>query len=489
MSLIEKLLQSLNVQSSVAATILSVAVILFLGFLVTRVTKLLKLPNVTAYILTGIVLVPVWRLSSNSPINGVIPQDIIDGMDFLTDIALAFIAFSAGQFFKVSELKRSGLRVVAITLLESVTAAILVFVLCRFIFGIDFAFSLVLAALSSATAPASTLMTIRQTNSKGDYVNTLLQVVALDDVVALLLYSVAISVCLAISNGAGTFSFSAIGLPLLKSLLCITIGGAFGFILVALIPKRSTDNKLIIAVAILFFFCGVCVLFDQSPLLGCMAMGMVYTNKASDEKLFKQLNYFSPPIMLCFFVMSGMRFDLNALFSSESVGFVPLLIVAILYFVIRIIGKYSGAYFGCLITRKDKKVRNYLGLALIPQAGVAIGLAAMGARILGGDYGRYLQAIILASSVLYELIGPACAKLGLYLSGSYSMETLAPSQEIIVKDSNLSPVEILTEQIKKIQSDNKKTVQVVEEDETAFNEAAEEYYEYSDRNRRFINRR
>ena len=195
MSLIEELLRSLNVHSATAETVISVAVILFFGFLMTRLTKLLKLPNVTAYILTGVLLVPVWKIFPQSPISGIIPQKIVDGMDFLTDIALAFIAFGAGQFFKFSELKKSGVSVVIITLFEAIVTAVFVFIVCYFALGIALSFSLVIAALSSATAPASTLMTIRQTGAKGDYVNTLLQVVALDDVVSLILYSVAISLC------------------------------------------------------------------------------------------------------------------------------------------------------------------------------------------------------------------------------------------------------------------------------------------------------
>ena len=133
-----------------------------------------------------------------------------------------------------------------------------------------------------------------------------------------------------------------------------------------------------------------------------------------DERLFKQLNYFNPPILLLFFVRSGLNFNLSALFdSSSSIGHVPLIVVGVCYFFTRIIGKYAGAFLGCLITKKNHLVRNYLGLALIPQAGVAIGLAAMGARTLGGASGSALETIILASSVLYELIGPGCAKLSL----------------------------------------------------------------------------
>jgi len=492
MSLIEKIVSSLGIESPTALIIISISVILFFGFLTTRLTKLLKLPNVTAYIIIGVLLVPVWKVGS-SEITGIIPDSVVKGMDFISDIALAFIAFSAGEFFKIDELKKSGKKVVIITFFEAIGAFFIVFALCFFALGIDLAFSLVLAALSSATAPASTIMTIKQTKAKGEYVNTLLEVVALDDVVSLILYSVAISVCLALtSNGSGV-SFSSIGIPIIKNIACAAIGFSFGFLLKLLLPKtRTTDNRLIIAIALLFSFCGICALMDQSPLLGCMLMGMVYINITNDDKLFKQINYFSPPIMLLFFVMSGMKFNLKSFTNMTLVGYVPLFVVAIVYFISRIIGKYAGAYVGASITKSDKKVRNYLGLGLVPQAGVAIGLAYMGARIFTAqgepEIGDSLQTIILASSVLYELVGPGLSKLGLYLSKSYTkdIDEIVPQELVVNENEKLSDVEILIRQIKEIENNIPKEVKVSEEEE-AFNEAAEDYYE--SRYSRHINRR
>ena len=175
---------------------------------------------------------------------------------------------------------------------------------------------------------------------------------------------------------------------------------------------------------------------------------------------------------------SGLNFDLGALVNtSESIGATPLLVVGVLYFLVRIIGKYAGAFFGCLVTKKDKKVRNFLGLALIPQAGVAIGLAATGARTLGGEPGKALETIILASSVLYELIGPACAKLSLYLSGSYSnkLEDLAPIPEAEPGEPPKSQAELLIERIQAIQQELPKHDNPYYDDELAFTQAAEEH--------------
>ena len=457
--------------SSVASVIISVALILFSGFLMTRITKLLRLPNVTAYIVAGILIGPYCL--------DLVPQRIIDGTDFLSDIALAFIAFSTGEFFKLSVLKKSGMRVVWITLFEAVLASVFVFILTYFVLRLELAFSIVLAALASATAPASTMMTIRQTGAKGDFVDTLLQVVALDDVVGLVLYSVAISAALASLGGSGGCSFETLVKPVLLNLAALALGGLFGLVMKLLMPaRRSTDNKLIISVALLFAFCGVCALLDVSPLLGCMAMGTVYTNVAENDKLFKQLGYFSPPILLLFFVRSGMNFKLDALFSaSGSLNGVPLIAVGVGYFLVRIVGKYIGAWVGCAAVKKDRLVHNYLGLALIPQAGVAIGLAALGARTLGGVMGSDLETIILASSLLYELLGPGCAKLALYLSKSYStkLEDVAVVVETTESGEKKSDVELLIERIGKIREAlPERPHEEMSEEEAAFMEAAEE---------------
>lgn len=464
-----------NLTSPVAEVIISVALMLFVGYLTTRLTKLLKLPNVTAYIIAGIVLGP-YCLNA-------IPSDVISGMDFLSDIALAFIAFGTGEFFRFSELKKNGGKVVVITVFEACLASALIFVVTYFVLGLDLSFSAVIAALAAATAPASTVMTIRQTGAKGDFVNTLLQVVAFDDIVGLVAYSVAITVALSVQSGSA--NIGEIFLTLAENIGIMALGGFFGVIMKVLMPKkRSTDNRLIISIATLFAFCGICAVVGISPLLGCMTMGTVYINITEDDRLFKQLNYFSPPILLLFFVHSGLSFKLGDLFASNAtVGAYPLIVVGVIYFITRIVGKYLGAFAGCALVKKPKKVRNYLGLALIPQAGVAIGLAAIGARTLGGDAGSALQTVILASSVLYELIGPACSKLALYLSGSYTEEEEEPEETA----DDLSPVDALVEKIRKIRESNAE--EIPDPDEEAFSEAAEEQYAILENLRNRRNRR
>ena len=461
--------RQLDGTSQAAVVIISIAIMLAGGFLLTRVTKRLRLPNVTAYIVCGILIGPYCL--------NLIPQKVISGTDFLPDIALAFIAFGTGEYFQIETLKKNGKKVIAITVLESCMAAVLIFALTYGILHLTLAFSIVLSSLATATAPASTIMTIRQTGAKGDFVETLLQVVALDDVVGLILYSIAISIAVASLSGSG-FALTSVLIPIGKNLLVMAIGGLFGVLLMLFNMRRhSTDNRLIIAIALLFGYCGVCAVLDISPLLGCMLMGAVYINMTHDEKLFRQLNYFSPPILLLFFVRSGISFDLGALFRpSESIGSVPLFLIGVLYFFVRILGKYSGAFLGCQTTGKSRKIRNYLGLALIPQAGVAIGLAALGARTIGGEMGKALETIILSSSVLYELIGPGAAKLALYLSGSYTnnLEQLVEVPETKENGEEKSQVELLIERIHKIQEELPD--HTVNANEAAFTEAAEEQY-------------
>ena len=442
---------------------------LFFGFLMTRVTKKLRLPNVTAYIVTGILIGPY--------VLDLIPSSVVSGMDFMADIALAFIAFSTGQYFRFSSLKKNGAKVIVITLCEAFLASGIVFVLLFVILRLDLVFSLVLAALAAATSSASTVMTIRQTRAKGDFVDTLLQLIAVDNIVALLMYSTAISVAAATISGE-PFSIASVVMPLVTNIGVLLLGGVFGWFMKLMIEDRSADNRLIIAVAFLFAFCGICALLEISPLLGCMSMGTVYVNIAKDDNLFKQLNYFSPPILLLYFVRSGLNFNLSALFGvSTATGAVPLFLITILYFFGRIAGKYFGSFFGCLFMKKKKEVRNYLGMALVPQAGVAIGLAALGARTLGGEVGSALQTIILSACILYELIGPASAKLSLYLSKSYSnvLEEIVEVEATTETGEAKSSLDMLIERIQKIQEEIPQ--HTVNEEELAFTQAAEEQYE------------
>ena len=398
----QEFLSQLN-QETEALLVLSI--ILFAGFIMTRLTNTLNLPKVSGYILAGILIGPC---SLNF-----IPQHMIDSMGFVSDLALAFIAFGVGKFFKKEVLMRTGKKIIVITISEALTAGVLVTVILKFIFRLDWDFALILGAIATATAPASTMMTINQYKAKGEFVNTLLQIVALDDVVCLL----AFSIVAAIANGraSGALTVNDILIPIMLNLFPICLGFFCGYFLSRLlIPARSRDNRLILAIAMLLGLSGICAAADISPLLSCMVFGAAYINLTRDKKLFRQINNFTPPVMSIFFIVSGMNLNVNAL---GTVG-----VIGVAYFLIRIAGKYLGTYFSCLAMGTSREIRKYMGLALIPQAGVAIGLAFLGQRLLPPETGNLMLTIILSSSVLYEMVGPISAKAALFLSGSIAFK-------------------------------------------------------------------
>jgi Kef-type K+ transport system membrane component KefB len=384
--------------------LLSLCFILLSGFILTRFTKLINLPNVTGFIIAGVILGPY--------VLHIIPRDLIRHMGFISDISLAFIAFGVGKFFKRKVFSAMGASIIILTLLEALFAGVLITVSLHFIFNLNWDFCLLLGAIATATAPASTMMTIRQYHAEGKFITILLQIVAFDDVVCLFVYSVA-SVYVSMNNKE-SFNVLEIILPIIYNIGALVIGFLCGVLLSKLItPGRSKDNRLILTVMLIFGITGCCAIVNISPLLSCMVFSAVYVNLTKDKKLYKQLNQFTPPILSIFFIASGMSLDIT---SFKGLG-----LIGAFYFIIRIIGKYLGAYAGCLINHMDKKIKNYLGLALIPQAGVAIGLAFLGQRVLPEELGNTLLTIILSSSVLYELVGPICAKIAIIKSGSAKM--------------------------------------------------------------------
>ncbi|MCB7317380.1 cation:proton antiporter [Lacrimispora sp. 210928-DFI.3.58] len=384
-----------------AGVILAITIMLASAFLFTRATKKLHLPNVTGYILAGVAIGP-WCLN-------LIPQEYIKHMDFITDLALAFIAFGVGKYFRLSSLKANGMRMVVLTLFESLTAGILI-TAAMLLLGLSMPFSLLLGAIGCATAPASTIMTIRQYKAKGPFIDTILQVVALDDAVALIAFSICTAIVQA-SGTAGSMTLSQVLLPVALNLLSLGAGLFSGILLSRLIHKRrSKDHSLVLACVVIMATAGLCTALNVSPLLACMACGTAYVNSCGNKHLFKQLNQFTPPLLVMFFVLSGMRLSLPSLAQAGMIG--------VIYFLVRILGKYAGASLGAAVIHASPEIRRYFGLALIPQAGVSIGLAVLGQRMLPGQSGEMLSTIILSSGLLYEMVGPACSKWAIRMSGS-----------------------------------------------------------------------
>lgn len=411
------MMEFLNTLSEGTKILLVLSVILFAGFVMTRLTNTLNLPKVSGYILAGILIGP-------SGLN-IIPLEIISNMGFVSDLALAFIAFGVGKFFKKEILKKTGKKIIAITICEALTAGILVTLAVKYLFSLSWDFSLILGAIATATAPASTMMTINQYKAKGEFVNTLLEIVALDDVVCLLAFSIVSAV--ASGHAAGAIELWDIMLPVIYNVLALFLGFFCGYLLSRLlVPARSRDNRLILAIAMLLGISGICAAVNISPLLSCMIFGATYINLTKDKKLYRQIGNFTPPVMSIFFIVSGMNLDVRALTTVGAVG--------LCYFFVRIAGKYIGTYISCYFTKSSREIRNYLGLALIPQAGVAIGLAFLGQRMLPPETGKLMLTIILSSSVLYEMVGPISAKAALVLSGAITPEQLKGVDEKMAAD-------------------------------------------------------
>lgn len=404
---------TLFTQAETARIILSISCILFAGFLCTRITKKLHFPNVSGYIISGVLIGPY--------VLHLIPDEISANMDFITDIALAFIAFGVGKYFRLDTLKKNGGQVLIITICEALMAGFLITLSMVYIFHLSWSFSLLLGAIGCATAPASTIMTIRQYHAKGPFVDMILQVTALDDAVALLAFSACTAVVEAMA-ARSVMDIHVVVMPIVYNLLSLLSACVLAYVLHRIISaKRSSDHKLVLAVAIILLLTGVCSALDISPLLSCMVLGAVYINLSGNKDLFRQINSFTPPITLMFFVLSGMRLNVPALLSAGIIG--------VVYFFVRIIGKAIGAYGGAKIAHASQPIQKYLELALIPQAGVSIGLAVLGQRLLPASEGAMLSMIILSSAVLYEMIGPACAKLALKLAGAIPAQVPLPSIE------------------------------------------------------------
>ena len=253
----------------VATVLIALGIMFLAGFALSRLTKLLKLPNVTGYIIAGVLIGPY--------VLNMIPSQVSDGMKFLSDLALGFIAFGVGKFFKKNVLKSAGIKTIIITIFEALLAGLLVTLVIGICFpNLGWSFALLLGAIATATAPASTMMTINQYKAKGEFVNTLLQVVALDDVVCLLVFSVVTAIVTG-TNGEGIDVLSII-LPILYNIGFIFVGLISGFLLGFLVRKRSSNSQLIIAVALICMISGACIVLNISPLLSCMVFGATYIN-------------------------------------------------------------------------------------------------------------------------------------------------------------------------------------------------------------------
>lgn len=377
--------------------LLYLCIIIFAGLLGSKIIRLIKLPNVTGYLIAGLIIGP--------SLLKIVPLEMAHSLGFLSEIALGFIAFSIGCEFKVSYFKRVGFTPIVIAILEASMAVICV-TTTLILFGFEIPFAIVLGSIAAATAPAATIMVVKQYHAKGKVTETLLSVVALDDAVALICFGIATAVAKMFLNPNGASIITQIMHPLIEIGLSLLVGLILGFIFTILINYyKSEGNRLSLLYIFIFLGIALSAKLGLSNLLTCMAMGIILTNFSSRViNIMKIQDQITPPIFLIFFVLSGAEFDVHVL---STIG-----IVGVIYFVLRIVGKSFGAYLGARIMHADEAVQKYLGLTLLPQAGVAIGLNLAAQRIIP-EYAATLSAVILSSTLLYAIIGPIFSKMAL----------------------------------------------------------------------------
>ncbi len=384
-------------------TLLYLALMIFFGMAFGRLAKLVKLPNVTGYLVGGLILGP--------SVLGLVPQEALAGMDLISSVALGFIAFSIGNEFKLSYFKRVGVTPIVIAVLESLLAVVFV-VAGLVIAGFEVPFALVLGSIAAATAPAATIMVIKQYRAKGPMTETLLSVVAIDDATALIFFSICVAIAGALGGKTSSLAESLLS-PLVEIFGAILLGFALG--LLFLLPMRwfkKSGNRLALIFGFVFLGVGIADLLGVSSLLLCMAMGAALANFSREvNSVMKLTDGVTPPLYLLFFVISGAELQLGVL---PSIG-----VAGVIYVLLRVAGKISGAWLGGRLGRADESVRRYLGLALVPQAGVAIGLSLIATTAVP-EYGATIRAIILCGTLIYEMVGPALAKFSLKKAGEIS---------------------------------------------------------------------
>lgn len=377
------------------------AIAMFAGLFAGKVMKLIKLPNVTGYIIFGLIIGPY--------VLKILPENVVSDMSVISDVALGFIAFSIGSEFKLSYLKKIGKSPVVIAICEGF-GAVLAVDLCLVLAGCDIKFALVLGAIASATAPAATIMVVKQYKAKGPVTDTLLPVVAIDDAVALIAFGVSVAIAKIIGNTGSVDLTSTILNPVIEIVGGLLFGALMGVIFSWLIKFfTGRGNRLAIAIAMVCLCVGVSNICGFSSLLACMAMGALLINTSTRyNELFALTDRFTPPLYLLFFVISGAELNITIL---PTVG-----IVGIIYIVSRVIGKFLGTALGGAVSGASPEVKKYLGLTLIPQAGVAIGLS-MAAMTVVPEFGPQIRAIVLCGTIVYELIGPVVTKITLTKAG------------------------------------------------------------------------
>ena len=415
--------------------LICLAVALVGGLMLSRLTKLLNLPAVTAYLIAGLLLGPFCLGAVKLPGLGFNSLEQVEALSVITQVALGFIAFTIGNEFRLHQLKTFGGKAITIGIFQAVFTTILVDIV---LIGLHFLFpnvitiptAIILGAIASATAPAATLMVVRQYKADGPLTKLLLLVVAIDDAVGLVLFSVSFGIATALSAGQASV-LAVVVEPIVEIVLSLGLGALMG-LLMDLVEElfHSRSKRLTISVAFVLLTVGLSSLkFQVGPihcgfslLLVCMMTGTVFCNICdTSEELMGRVEGWTMPLNVLFFVISGAELDLNVLVQPMT------LLIGVIYIIARSAGKYFGADISCLMTKQPKPISDNLGITLLPQAGVALGMALTAATLPGGDLTRN---VVLFAVLVYELVGPAMTKRALLAAGEIKPEGRTSARKI-----------------------------------------------------------
>ena len=431
-------------------TLLSIAVCMFAGLMMTRALKRLHLPDVTAYLIAGVCIGTycIGRFVIGGFSFGFNDQIApVGNFTIISDIALGFIAFDIGNEFRLKDLKHTGKKATVIGIVQAVVATLVVdaalvgvhFLLIA-VTGTDYLplpACIILGAIASATAPAATLMVVRQYKAKGPLTDLLLPIVALDDAVGLILFAVSMGVAKALHGGALNIT-SVLVEPLLEIVLSLLLGAVLGFIL-SLVEKafHSNSNRLTLMITFVFLTVALAMLHFEiggihigfSSLLTCMMLGTIFCNVCkTSEEMMERTEKWTKPLFVLFFVISGASLDLTVFKKPV------FILIGVIYILFRSIGKISGAYGSAKIMKCDKNTVNYLGITLLPQAGVALGMVSTVAAddVFGGsEIGSTVRFVILFGVLIYEIFGPMMTKWALTKAGDITEKPEGKTARVI----------------------------------------------------------
>ena len=407
--------------------LISLAFAVIGGLMMSRVTKLLNLPAVTAYLVAGLLLGPFCIGALKLPGIGFNSLAQVEGMSILTQTALGFIAFAIGNEFRLSQLKNMGSKAIRIGIFQAVFTTVvvdIVLVVLHFLFPnvISVSSAITLGAIASATAPAATLMVVRQYKADGPLTRLLMLVVAIDDAVGLVLFSVSFGIATALESGAVNV-LGVIVEPLIEIVLSLGIGALMGLLLDRVEQFfHSRSKRMAISVAFVLLTVGISMLKFQigpvhcgfSLLLVCMMTGTIFCNVCdTSDELMSRVEGWTVPLNILFFVISGAELDLKILANPIT------LIIGVIYILSRSAGKYYGSYISCKASRCAKPITDNLGITLLPQAGVALGMALTATSLSDGGI---VRNVVLFSVLVYELVGPALTKRSLMRAGEIKSE-------------------------------------------------------------------